>query len=160
MTDPRPLATAVPPASVSRRAFLAWSAVVTLAACADGPTPSPSAALAPTPASPASDPPSPRSSPPPSRSPTPSTAVASPSPAIAGPSRRVLYRDAALADGRSGELQIGVSVLVDGGAIAWIRPADDEGDAGPRDGPEIVDASGATIVPGMRSEEHTSELQS
>jgi imidazolonepropionase-like amidohydrolase len=62
---------------------------------------------------------------------------------------RTLYRDAALADGRSDRLQIGVSVLVEDGGIAWIRPADDEGDAGSRSGVEIVDASGATIVPGM-----------
>ena len=62
---------------------------------------------------------------------------------------RVLYRDAALADGRSDQLQLGVSVLVQGRTIAWIRPSDDEGDAGPTDGLEVVDASGATIVPGM-----------
>ena len=62
---------------------------------------------------------------------------------------RTLYRDAALADGRSERLRIGVSVLVDAGRIAWIRPSDDEGDPGPRSGVEIVDASGATIVPGM-----------
>lgn len=62
---------------------------------------------------------------------------------------RVLYRDAALADGRSERLRVGVSVLVVDGTIAWIRPADDEGDRGPAAGLEIVDASGATIVPGM-----------
>lgn len=66
---------------------------------------------------------------------------------------RTLYRGAALADGRSDRLELGVSVLVAGGRIAWIRPADDEGPAGGTGGeggaPEIVDASGATIVPGM-----------
>jgi imidazolonepropionase-like amidohydrolase len=62
---------------------------------------------------------------------------------------RVLYRDAAIADGRSDQLRIGVSVLVKGSTIAWIRPTDDEGDPGPADGLEVVDASGATIVPGM-----------
>jgi len=62
---------------------------------------------------------------------------------------RILYRDAALADGRSASLRLGVSVLVADGAIAWIRPTDDEGDPGPADGLEIVDASGATIVPGL-----------
>jgi imidazolonepropionase-like amidohydrolase len=62
---------------------------------------------------------------------------------------RVLYRDAALADGRCDQLRVGVSVLVQGRTIAWIRPTDDEGDAGPADGLEVVDASGATIVPGM-----------
>lgn len=64
-------------------------------------------------------------------------------------STRTLYRDAAFADGRSDRLRIGVSVLVDAGRVAWIRPSDDEGDPGPRSGVEIVDASGATIVPGM-----------
>jgi imidazolonepropionase-like amidohydrolase len=60
---------------------------------------------------------------------------------------RVLYRDAALADARSDRLRIGVSVLVDGGRVSWIRDAGDEGDLGA--GVEVVDASGATIVPGM-----------
>jgi imidazolonepropionase-like amidohydrolase len=62
---------------------------------------------------------------------------------------RVLYRDAALADGRSDQLRLGVSILVRGRTIAWIRPTDHEGDPGPADGLEVVDASGATIVPGM-----------
>ncbi len=63
-----------------------------------------------------------------------------------------LYRDGALADGRSDRLDVGVSVLVVDEAIAWIRPSDDEGPlpepalAGPT---EIIDASGSTIVPGM-----------
>lgn len=65
-----------------------------------------------------------------------------------------LYRDGALADGRSDRAQVGVSLLVVDGAIAWIRPSDDEGELpDPTDaeaGPiEIVDASGSTIVPGM-----------
>lgn len=62
---------------------------------------------------------------------------------------RTLYRDAALADGRSAHLQIGVSLLVDTGRIAWIRPSDSELDTGPAEDLEVVDASGATIVPGM-----------
>jgi imidazolonepropionase-like amidohydrolase len=69
---------------------------------------------------------------------------------------RTLYRDAALADGRSDRLQLGVSVLVEDGVIRWIRPVDGEEDASldvdgaPAAGPpEIVDASGGTIVPGM-----------
>jgi imidazolonepropionase-like amidohydrolase len=57
-----------------------------------------------------------------------------------------LYRDAALADGRSPTLQLGVSVLVRDGHIAWIRPVDSEEDPGDA---EVVDAGGATIVPGM-----------
>lgn len=63
--------------------------------------------------------------------------------------RRVLYRDTALADGRSDRLELGVSVLTEAGRIAWIRPSDGEPDPGPAEGLEIVDASGATIVPGM-----------
>ncbi|MEO5939468.1 MAG: hypothetical protein ABIZ72_01110, partial [Candidatus Limnocylindrales bacterium] len=63
--------------------------------------------------------------------------------------RRTLYRDAALADGRSDRLQLGVSVLVEGDRIAWIRPTDGEDDPGRADGLEVVDAIGLTIVPGM-----------
>jgi imidazolonepropionase-like amidohydrolase len=59
----------------------------------------------------------------------------------------VIYRDAALADGRSPRLRLGVSVLVQDGRISWIRPSDDEGER-PADC-EIVDAGGSTIVPGM-----------
>ena len=60
----------------------------------------------------------------------------------------VLYRDAALTDARSDRLRLGVSILVTEGRIAWIRPAaDGEGEL-PADC-EVVDASGATIVPGM-----------
>lgn len=63
--------------------------------------------------------------------------------------RRVLYRDAALADGRSDRLEIGLSILVDDDRIAWIRPTDAEEDPGPSDGLEVVDGGGSTIVPGM-----------
>jgi len=59
---------------------------------------------------------------------------------------RVLYRDGALADGRSPSLRRNVSVLVDDHRVAWIRPAggeDDPGDA------TVVDCAGATMVPGM-----------
>ena len=59
----------------------------------------------------------------------------------------VLYRDAALADGRSPRLRTGVSILVSDGRIAWIRPADDEADRPAAT--EIVDAGGTTIIPGM-----------
>jgi imidazolonepropionase-like amidohydrolase len=62
---------------------------------------------------------------------------------------RRLYRDGALADGRTARLTVGVSILVDGGRIAWVRPADDEGPLGDAGSLEIVDASGSTIVPGM-----------
>ena len=65
------------------------------------------------------------------------------------PRRRVLYRDAALTEARSDRLQLGVSVLVEGDRIAWIRPTDGEEDPGPPDGLTVVDAGGTTIVPGM-----------
>ena len=65
------------------------------------------------------------------------------------PSRRTLYRDAALADARTDRLQLGISVLVEDGRIRWIRPADAEEAPGPPESLEVVDASGATIVPGM-----------
>jgi imidazolonepropionase-like amidohydrolase len=58
-----------------------------------------------------------------------------------------LYRDAALTGARSDQLRLGVSVLVTEGRIAWIRPADDEGELPA--GCEIADAGGTTIVPGM-----------
>jgi imidazolonepropionase-like amidohydrolase len=58
-----------------------------------------------------------------------------------------LYRDAALADGRSPALQVGVSVLVDSNRVVWIRPSDGEEEVGSE--VELVDASGTTIVPGM-----------
>ena len=64
------------------------------------------------------------------------------------PARR-LYRDAAIADGRSDRLEIGVSLLVEGGRVAWIRPSDDEGPVGEGEASEVVDASGSTIVPGL-----------
>ncbi len=60
---------------------------------------------------------------------------------------RVLYRDAAFTEARSDRLRLGVSVLVEDGRVSWIRNAGDEGDLGA--GCEVVDASGATIVPGM-----------
>ena len=140
-----------PRAIVSRRTFLALSAAATLAACADQPTPTrvlSSAAARTTPSSSHSASSS-AATEPSSSTPAPAPGTAAPAPSTAGPNRRTLYRDAALADGRSDQLRLGVSVLVDGGRIAWIRPTDDEGDPGPRDGLEVVDASGSTIVPGM-----------
>lgn len=59
----------------------------------------------------------------------------------------VVYRDAALADGRSPNLTVGVSILVRDDTIAWIRPSADEGPLPAQC--EIVDAGGTTIVPGM-----------
>jgi imidazolonepropionase-like amidohydrolase len=58
-----------------------------------------------------------------------------------------LYRDAALADGRSDRLRVGVSLLVEDGRIGWIRSAGEEGECPP--GCELLDAGGTTIVPGL-----------
>ena len=58
-----------------------------------------------------------------------------------------LYRDAAFADGRSTALRVGVSVLVEGNRVVWIRPTDGEEEVGSE--VEVVDASGTTIVAGM-----------
>jgi imidazolonepropionase-like amidohydrolase len=120
---------------ISRRSILQAGAVLPaalLAACVEAErTPSPPASPAATP----TDPPEPD----PTGEPVP---TATPRP-TAG---RVLYRDAALADGRSAELQLGLSVLVEDGVIRWIRPVDGEEDPGDA---EVVDAAGATIVPGM-----------
>ena len=62
---------------------------------------------------------------------------------------RTLYRNAALADGRSGTLARNMSVLVKNGQIAWMSPSDSEPDPGPTDGLQVVDARGLTIVPGL-----------
>lgn len=56
--------------------------------------------------------------------------LAGPTPPSTG--RRILYRDGALADGRSERLTVGVSILVEDGVVRWIRPSDDEGPLGSR----------------------------
>ena len=139
---------------LTRRRFLLAALATALAACADridptprplrspgpsvaGPSPSSTASLPPV-APPAIQQPSP--TPPPSRAPT------APTPA---PVTRRLYRDGALADGSSERVRLGVSILVEDGLISWIRPSDGEEDPGPRRGLEVIDASGATFVPGM-----------
>jgi imidazolonepropionase-like amidohydrolase len=58
---------------------------------------------------------------------------------------RLLIHDACLADGRSPSLKVGVSVMIEDGQIAWIKPAEE---ADPL-GAEVLDGGGATIVPGM-----------
>jgi imidazolonepropionase-like amidohydrolase len=59
---------------------------------------------------------------------------------------RILYRDGALADGRSATVQHGVSILIDTGRIAWIRPSDAEE---PSPGATVVDCAGSCFVPGL-----------
>ena len=122
--------------ALSRRNFLLWSAAATVAAC----EPRLDASL------------SPRVTATPTPQATAPAATAAPSPtpsATASLTGRTLYRDGALTDARSDQLERGVSILVEGGTIRWIRPSDGEEDPGPRDGLEVVDASGATFVPGM-----------
>ena len=57
----------------------------------------------------------------------------------------MVLHDAALADGRSSSLHVGVSLSIADGKIEWIRPS---GDADLRDA-DVIDAGGATIVPAM-----------
>ena len=107
-----------------------------LAACA-----SPIPSLTPRPSPAAGTPAAETASP----SPT-SEATVSPSPTPRPVAGRVLYRDGALADGRSPELQRNVSVLVEDARIAWIRPTGGEEDVA---GANVIDCAGATFVPGM-----------
>jgi imidazolonepropionase-like amidohydrolase len=68
---------------------------------------------------------------------------------LSGSSSRVLYRHAAVVDGRSATRALDRSVLVENGRVAWIRPSDSEPDPGSASGLTIVDARGLTIVPGL-----------
>ena len=60
-------------------------------------------------------------------------------------SGRLVLHDAALADGRSDRLQVGVSVSIRDGRIQWIRP----NDSADLTGAEVVDAGGAVVVPAL-----------
>src|SRR5207253_8944752 len=60
-----------------------------------------------------------------------------------GMTGRLLIRDACLAAGYSSTLQMGVSLMIEDGQIAWVRPHE-EVDAGAAEKP---DAGGTTIVP-------------
>ena len=127
------------PAPISRRRLLQLGAAASAAGLAACATPIPS--LGPS----LTGRPSPSASPPPTASP-PATPAPSPTPSPAPVAGRVLYRDGALADGRSPSLQRNVSILVADGLIAWIRPTGGEEDPG---GATVVDCAGATFVPGM-----------
>jgi imidazolonepropionase-like amidohydrolase len=59
---------------------------------------------------------------------------------------RTVYRGAALADGTGPELQRDVTLVADDDRITWLGPADAQPDPGDA---EVVDCSGATIVPGL-----------
>ena len=136
---------------MSRRAFLGLAAAgsaVVLDACL-GVLPPPSAQIADTPSPLTAQVSSPRTpSPSADVTPAPTALRATPS-ATARRPVATLFRDAALADARSASLRRGVSVLVEDGRVAWIRPRDDEGPIANRAATGIIDASGATIVPGL-----------
>ena len=123
------------PSPISRRRLLQLGAAASAAGLAACAAPIPSL--------------SPRASSSPTAAPTPTSTpspAATPSPTPAPPTGSVLYRDGALADGRSPTIQRNVSILVDGGVIAWIRPTGGEEDPGDA---AIVDCAGAAFVPGM-----------
>jgi imidazolonepropionase-like amidohydrolase len=61
-------------------------------------------------------------------------------------STTTIYRNGALATGRSDRLERDVSILVKDGRVRWIRPAGEE-EAAP--GARIVDCAGSTFVPGL-----------
>ena len=129
------------PAPISRRRLLQLGAAASaagLAACA-APLPS----LSPLASRSSAPSPSPSAQPSAERTTTPRP---QPSPTPAPVQGRVLYRDGALADGRAGSLQRNVSILVEDGRIAWIRPTGGEEDSA---GATVVDCAGATFVPGM-----------
>ena len=56
-----------------------------------------------------------------------------------------MLHDAALADGSSPTLRTGVSLAIEDGRIAWIRP----NDSADLQRAEVIDAGGATIVPAL-----------
>jgi imidazolonepropionase-like amidohydrolase len=126
-------------APMTRRGLLRLgvaASVAGLAACASPiPSRTPAASRSPTPSPSAT----------PSGSATPS-ATPTPSPTARPASGRVLYRDGAVADGREASLRRNVSILVEDGRIAWIRPTGGEEDPGDA---RVIDAAGACFVPGL-----------
>jgi len=61
------------------------------------------------------------------------------------PVPRLVLHDAALADGASASLRTGVSLAIEDGRIAWIRP----NDSADTTGAEVFDAGGAVIIPAL-----------
>ena len=59
----------------------------------------------------------------------------------------IVYRGCAVVDHATRSLAPDMAVLVDGGWVAWLGPADDA--PGPAPGVELVDAGGTTAVAGM-----------
>ena len=125
------------PAPISRRHLLQIGAAASAAGLAACVAPLPSL----TPLASPGESRSPSGGPTPSSSPRPT-----PEPTAAPATGRVLYREGALADGRSASLQQHVSILVAAHRIEWIRPADGEEDPGDA---TVIDCAGATFVPGL-----------
>ncbi|MGH2381418.1 MAG: amidohydrolase family protein, partial [Candidatus Limnocylindria bacterium] len=125
------------PAPISRRRLLQLGAMASAAGLAACATPIPS--MTPRSTRTAEPTGTPTTEPSPSPTPTPT-----PAPRLA--TGRVLYRDGALADGRSAVLQRNTSMFVEDGRISWIRPAGGEEDPGDA---TVIDCAGATFVPGM-----------
>ncbi|MGH2427908.1 MAG: amidohydrolase family protein [Candidatus Limnocylindria bacterium] len=126
---------------ISRRRLLQLGAAASAAGLAACAAPIPSLTPRQSPASAPTSTPSPSPSPTPAATPSPSP-TATPVPATGS----MLYRDGALADGRSAALERNVSILVSDGRIAWIRPTGGEEDSS---GARVIDCAGATFVPGM-----------
>ena len=60
---------------------------------------------------------------------------------------RTRYVGAAVADGRSPVLELGITVIVQGTEIRWM--GDDDAAPPAEAGERVIDAGGATVVPGM-----------
>lgn len=60
---------------------------------------------------------------------------------------KTLYRHAAIADGTGPELLLNQTILVEGNQVTWMGPDDAYEDPG--DPARVIDAGGATVVPGM-----------
>ncbi len=58
----------------------------------------------------------------------------------------MLLREFAFADGMSAQLQHGMALRIENGHIAWLGP---DGDADPKGSQEVIDASGATLIPAL-----------
>ena len=59
----------------------------------------------------------------------------------------ILYRGCAIVDHATRSLALEMAILVAGGRVGWLGPAEEAPDPGP--GVEVVDAGGTTAVAGM-----------
>ena len=58
----------------------------------------------------------------------------------------MLLREFAFADGMSDQLQHDMALRIENGHIAWLGP---DGDADPKASQDVIDASGATLIPAL-----------